>query len=230
MVLCLFLQFYGYLSQQQNMMQVYKMVVGLCVVLLLLQVWGEGDGGWRWGEGDGGLSSLNNSTSYFETVLSPEFLPPPKNKFKKELPSSERICSWDCVSIKGHSHIHCVYITFDWTLELQCIFDNYPLLFTDTSLVYTEPVSGKNIMWVLRWLIGSTSVSHQCGPCSIPGWRSDPSSVSEKGPSSLVWATVRPWVGMLSCWTSLPTSTNPILGTLKNPQHFSKRVGESPQC
>ena len=189
-------------------------------------------GWWRLAVRGGGWGSffIKQFHKLFWNCPFPWIPPPPKNKFKKELPSSERICSWDCVSIKGHSHIHCVYITFDWTLELQCIFDNYPLLFTDTSLVYTEPVSGKNIMWVLRWLIGSTSVSHQCGPCSIPGWRSDPSSVSEKGPSSLVWATVRPWVGMLSCWTSLPTSTNPILGTLKNPQHFSKRVGESPQC
>ena len=27
----------------------------------------------------------------------------------------------------------------------------------------------------------STSVSHQCGPGSIPGWGSDPGAVSEKG-------------------------------------------------
>ena len=84
--------------------------------------------------------------------------------------------------------------------------------------------------WVLRWPIGSMSASHQCGPGSIPGWGSDPGAVSEKGLSSPVWATLRPWVGMLSCWPSLPTSTNPIRGTLKNPQHFSKRVGESPRC
>ena len=32
-----------------------------------------------------------------------------------------------------------------------------------------------------------------------------------------------PWVGTLS-----PTSTNPIQGTLKNPQHFLKKVGKSP--
>ena len=32
----------------------------------------------------------------------------------------------------------------------------------------------------------STSVSHQCGPGSIPGWGSDPGAVSEKGLSSPV--------------------------------------------
>ena len=41
-------------------------------------------------------------------------------------------------------------------------------------------------LWVLRWAIGSTSASHQCGPGLIPGWGSDPCAVSEKGPSSLV--------------------------------------------
>ena len=60
-----------------------------------------------------------------------------------------------------------------------------------------------NKLWVLRWLIGSTSVSQQCDPGSIPGWGSDPSAVSEKGPSSPVWATLRPWVGTLSHWPSL---------------------------
>ena len=40
--------------------------------------------------------------------------------------------------------------------------------------------------WVLRWPTGSTSVSHQCGLGSIPGWGSDPSAVSEKGLSSPV--------------------------------------------
>ena len=34
--------------------------------------------------------------------------------------------------------------------------------------------------WVVRWPIGSASVSHQCGPGSIPGWGSDPGAVSEK--------------------------------------------------
>ena len=26
------------------------------------------------------------------------------------------------------------------------------------------------VFWVLRWLIGSVSVSHQCGLGSIPSW------------------------------------------------------------
>ena len=85
-------------------------------------------------------------------------------------------------------------------------------------------------LWVLRWPIGSASASHQCSQGSIPGWGSDPGAVSEKGLSSLVWATLHPWVGTLSHRSSLPTSTNPIWGTLKNSQHFLKRVGESPWC
>ena len=44
----------------------------------------------------------------------------------------------------------------------------------------------KTVYLVLRWPIGSASVSHQCGPGSIPGWGSDPGAVSEKGLSSLV--------------------------------------------
>ena len=42
------------------------------------------------------------------------------------------------------------------------------------------------VTWVLRWLIGSASASHQCGLGLIPGWGSDPSTVSEKGLSSPV--------------------------------------------
>ena len=38
---------------------------------------------------------------------------------------------------------------------------------------------------LLRWPIGSTSASHQCGPGSIPGLGSDPGAVTEKGLSSL---------------------------------------------
>ena len=65
---------------------------------------------------------------------------------------------------------------------------------------------------------------------SIPGWsQSRCHALSKKGLSSPVWATLCPWVGTSSCWPSLPTSTNPIQGTLENPQHFAKRVGESPQ-
>ena len=67
---------------------------------------------------------------------------------------------------------------------------------------------------------GSASASHQCGPGSIPGWGSDPGAVSEKALSSLV-------LGTLSRWPSLPTSTNPIRETLKNPQHFLKGRGIS---
>ena len=45
-----------------------------------------------------------------------------------------------------------------------------------------------------------------------------------------------PFISFLSCLLSLGgdvgllTSTNPIRGTLKNPQQFSKRVGESHRC
>ena len=45
----------------------------------------------------------------------------------------------------------------------------------------------------------------------------DAGAVSEKGLSSPAWATLNPWVG-------------PIQVTLKIPQHFQKRVGESPWC
>ena len=83
---------------------------------------------------------------------------------------------------------------------------------------------------LFSWSIGSASASHQCGLGLIPGWRSDPSAVREKGLSSPVWATLLPW-GRLGQWLNVPTtSTNPIRGTLKIPRHFSKRVGESPWC
>ena len=36
----------------------------------------------------------------------------------------------------------------------------------------------------------------------IPGWWFNPGAVSEKGLSSPVWATLRPWEGTLSCWSS----------------------------
>ena len=55
-------------------------------------------------------------------------------------------------------------------------------------------------------------------------------AIHEKGLTSPIWATLCPWVGMLSHWPSLPTSTDLIRGTLKNPQHFLKRIGESPRC
>ena len=42
------------------------------------------------------------------------------------------------------------------------------------------------VTWVLSWLIGSASASQQCGPGLIPGWGSDPSTISEKGLSSPV--------------------------------------------
>lgn len=38
------------------------------------------------------------------------------------------------------------------------------------------------------------------------------------------------WRRTLSHWPSLPNATNKIQGTLMNPQHFSRKVGESPQC
>ena len=79
----------------------------------------------------------------------------------------------------------------------------------------------------LFWVLRSTSVSHQCGPCSILGWGSDPSAVSEKG-FVPVWATLRPWVGTLSRWPSLSAFTNPR--DSKELTRFSKRVGESPRC
>ena len=53
------------------------------------------------------------------------------------------------------------------------------------------------------WPTGSVSASHQCGPGLILGWGSDSGAVSEKGLSSRVWATLRPWVGRLSRWPSL---------------------------
>ena len=63
---------------------------------------------------------------------------------------------------------------------------------------------------VLGWLIGSTSAFHPCGPGSIPDWRSDTNTISEKGLSSPVRATLHPWVGTLS-WTPIfPIFTNPI--------------------
>ena len=81
----------------------------------------------------------------------------------------------------------------------------------------------------------NVSASHQCGPGSIPSWGSDPSAIREKG-FVPVWATIHPWVGMLSCWPSLPTFTNPIRRTCMHACHskeltcFSKRVGQSPWC
>ena len=39
---------------------------------------------------------------------------------------------------------------------------------------------------VLGWPSGSVLVSHQCRPGSIPGWRSDPDAISEKGLTSPV--------------------------------------------
>ena len=69
--------------------------------------------------------------------------------------------------------------------------------------------------------IGSASASHQCSPGPIRGWGPDPGAESEKGLSSPVWAALCPWVETLSCWPSLPASTNPIRDTLKNSQHFS---------
>ena len=52
----------------------------------------------------------------------------------------------------------------------------------------------------------STSVSHQCGQGSIPGWGSDPCTVSEKGFVS-VWATLHPWVGTLNLAVFQPSLT-----------------------
>ena len=43
-------------------------------------------------------------------------------------------------------------------------------------LIWTEKHGSEKV----RWLIGSTSASHQCGPGSIPGWGSDPGAVSER--------------------------------------------------
>ena len=59
----------------------------------------------------------------------------------------------------------------------------------------------KGYGWLLRWPIGGTSASHQCGLGSIPGWGSDPGAVSEKGISPPVWATLhqgRRWKVLLT--------------------------------
>ena len=91
-----------------------------------------------------------------------------------------------------------------------------------------ETVYTKQFGWVLSWLIGSASASHQCGPGSIPGWGSDAVAASDMGLSSTVWATLCSWVGRIKPLTySSNQSTNPIWGSLKNPQHLKKRVGES---
>ena len=86
----------------------------------------------------------------------------------------------------------------------------------------------RQMQGLLRWLIGSTSVTLQC---NLTGFNSrlgisDPGVLSEtlfisclSYPLSLG--------GMLSHWSlTLPTSTDPI----GNQQHFKDRVGESPRC
>ena len=83
------------------------------------------------------------------------------------------------------------------------------------------------LSWVPSWPNGSALASHHCCPGSIPGWGSDPGPLSEKSLHSPGWTTLHPWVGTLSCWPSLPTSTKPIQE--RNPQHFLKRVGKSPR-
>ena len=55
-------------------------------------------------------------------------------------------------------------------------------------------------------------------------WFDSRHRISEKGLSSPVWTTLRPWVGTLSCWPSLATFANPMREILQNPQLFSKRL------
>ena len=84
------------------------------------------------------------------------------------------------------------------------------------------------------WSVCSTCTlaSYQCGLGSIPVWSQIiwRHTCKWEGPFISCLSYVPPWVGMLSHWPSLPTSTNPIRGTLKIPQHLSKRAGESPWC
>ena len=100
-------------------------------------------------------------------------------------------------------------IAVSWDINIWCVTHSLMKIWCKFCEVY--------LFWVLR----STSVSHQCGPCSILGWGSDPSAVSEKG-FVPVWATLCPWVGTLSRWPSLSIFTNPIQGTLKN-SHTSRK-------
>ena len=51
--------------------------------------------------------------------------------------------------------------------------------------MFSEEFNFKAQCQTLLEPIGSTSVSHQCGPGSIPDWGSDPDAISEKDISCL---------------------------------------------
>ena len=88
-----------------------------------------------------------------------------------------------------------------------------------SSIVYPLSSSRTSFVLPLMWIRSAVD--------KIPGqvnetrilFRRHECSGAQKGLSSPVWATLRPWVGTLSCWPSLPSSTNPIGGTLKNSEH-----------
>ena len=147
---------------------------------------------------------------------------------------SRLVCQTYVRKRKGAVKMHMTVLKLRITRKHKCDRNVWELWFMECTLLhlqswnnefsiqlaYGAQISYKNSRCSGGRVV-SRSVSHQCGPCSILGWGSDPSAVNEKGFVS-VWATLFPWVGTLSRWPSLSIFTNPILGTLKN-SHASRK-------